>query len=106
MNPDYAEAYLSRGLDYHSEGRFDRAIQDYSKAIELNPDYAEAYASRGEAWLHKSEWENAKADLIAARNMGFNIVGSFHNDYESVEDFEAKHGVKMPEDLAALLRRN
>ena len=106
LNPDYAEAYLNRGLDYHSEGRFDRAIQDYSKAIELNPDYAEAYASRGEAWLHKSEWENAKADLIAARNMEFNIVDSFHNDYKSIEDFEEKQDVKVPKGLAALLRRN
>ena len=28
-----------------------------------------------------------------------------HNIYESVEDFAAKLGVKMPEDIAALLQR-
>ena len=28
------------------------------------------------------------------------------NDYKNVEDFEVKHGVKVPEDLAALLKGN
>ena len=35
---------------------------------------------------------------------GFDIVAAFHNAYGSVEDFEAKHGVEVPEDIAALLR--
>ena len=57
-------------------------------------------------WLHLSEWEKAKADLSTAKEMGNDIAESFHNDYESVEDFEAKHGVKVPEDIASLLSRN
>ena len=31
------------------------------------------------------------------------IITSFHNDYESVGDFEGRNEVKLPEDLAAML---
>ena len=62
-----------------------------------------AYNNRGEAWLHLQEWEKAKEDLTTAKNMGWDIIDSFRNDYESVKDFEQKHNVKMPEDIAAML---
>ena len=35
--------------------------------------------------------------------MGADIVDSFHNDYASVEDFEQKTGIQLPEDIAAML---
>ena len=35
--------------------------------------------------------------------MGADIIASFHNDYESVPDFEGKHEVKLPEDIAEML---
>ena len=100
-----AGVYSNRGLAYYKTGDFEKAIKDYSKAIDLNPYSAMIYSNRGEAWLHLKEWEKAKADLIIAKDMGNDIVESFHNDYESVEDFEAKNGVKLPEDIAALLRQ-
>ena len=104
LNPKLAEAYTNRGVAYYRKSEFDRAIQDYNKAIDLKPEYADAYTNRGEAWLHLREWEKAKADLSTAKGMGHDIVAAFHNDYESVADFEAKHDVKVPEDIAALLR--
>ena len=100
-----AGVYSNRGLAYYKTGDFEKAIKDYSKAIDLNPYSAMIYSNRGEAWLHLKEWEKAKADLITAKDMEHDIVESFHNDYESVEDFEAKNGVKLPEDIAALLRQ-
>ena len=106
LNPEYAKAYYNRGVAYAKKGEFDLAIQDYTKAIDLNPEYADAYCNRGEAWLHLREWEKAKANLITAKNMENDIVASFHNDYESIEAFEVKRGVKVPEDIAALLRRD
>ena len=104
LNPEGAGAYYNRGNTYYHKGEFDRAIQDYDKAINLNSEYAEAYNNRGRTWLHLREWEKAKSDLRTAKDMGFDIAASFHNDYESVEDFEAKRGVKVPEDIAALLK--
>ena len=71
--------------------------------IQLKPDLAEAYCNRGEAWLHLREWHKAKSDLMDAENMGLDIIASFHNDYASVEDFEQKTGIQLPEDIIALL---
>ena len=56
--------------------------------------------------MHLQEWEKARADLTTAKGMEFDIVAYFHTDYENVEDFEAQHGVKVPEDIAALLSRD
>ena len=55
------------------------------------------------ALLHLQDWEKVKADLTIARNMGENIITLFHDSYSSIEDFEQKHNVKLPEDIAAML---
>ena len=57
------EAYVNRGTAYTHKGKYDRAIQDYDKAIELNPNHAEAYSNRGIAFLRKSEYDSAIQDF-------------------------------------------
>ena len=49
------------------------------------------------------EWDKARADLIAAKGMEVDIIASFHRDYESVSDFEDRKGIKLPEDISAML---
>ena len=105
LNPNFTLAYMNRGFVYLRKGNYDHAIEDGNKAVELKPDYPEAYSNRGEAWLHLQEWEKARSDLTAARERGVDIIASFHNDYESVADFEQKNGVKLPSDLATMLTR-
>ncbi len=105
LNPNYADAYNNRGVTYHRKGDFDTAIKDFNTAIELNPDDAETYCNRGEAWMHLHEWDKAKADLTVARDKGVDIIASFHNDYESVADFEQQNGVQVPPALAEMLTR-
>ena len=106
LKPNDAETYNNRGAAYYRKGELDKAIQDYNTTIALNSEFADAYSNRGEVWLHLREWEKAKADFSTAKNMGVDIVASFHNEYESIEDFEAKHGVQVPEDIGALLSRD
>ena len=119
LDPNYAIAYNNRGMAYSLKGEVDgsttrpdsptsehaviRAIKDYNSAIGLNPKLAPAYYNRGVAWLRLSEWERAKSDLTVAREMGINIITEFHNDYDSVESFEQRNGVQLPEDIAAML---
>lgn len=59
--------------------------------------------NRGESWLHLQKWEEAKLDLTIAEDKGVDITTKFHNDYASVEEFEQKTDVQLPEDIAALL---
>ena len=105
FKPDFAVAYNNRGIAYAAKGDSDAAFADYNTAIDLDPEDAIAYNNRGEAWLHLKEWEKAKTDLMTAKDMRVDIIACFQNVYKSVEDFEAKNGVKIPKDIAALLRQ-
>ena len=104
LAPEDAGIYCNRGLASRHKGDFEAAIEDYNRAIALDPGDARFYFNRGEAWLHLKEWHEAKTDLTTAKDMDCDTVESFYNDYESVEDFEARNEVKLPEDIAALLQ--
>jgi tetratricopeptide (TPR) repeat protein len=47
INPNYAEAYLNRGIAYRNLKDYQNAIRSYDRAIEINPNDAEAYFNRG-----------------------------------------------------------
>ena len=74
LNQESADTYYSSGLAHSKNGELGKAIQDYSKAIELKPDFADAYYNRGGAWLRLGEREKAKADLATARNLGSDTI--------------------------------
>ena len=103
LKPDDAAVYVLRGIAYQRHGDFENAIADYNTAITLKANYAEIYYNRGEAWLHLQKWQQAKADLTTAKDSGVDIVAGFQNDYNDVGDFEKQTGIKLPEDIAALL---
>ncbi len=105
LEPNDAETYRMRGVAYRMKGEPGKAIENYSFAIKLKSDYAEAYGARSEAWLHLKEWEKAKADLIQVKNLGIDIAAAFHNDYESIADFEQKNDIQLPEDIVMMLKQ-
>jgi tetratricopeptide (TPR) repeat protein len=47
INSNDADAYYNSGLTYYESGQYHKAIDDYTKAIELNPEDAKAYVGRG-----------------------------------------------------------
>ena len=103
LNPLLEKLYYNRGKVYASQNNFDMAITDYSTAIQLNPSYMRAYYHRAKVYLQQQQWEKAKTDLINVRNRGIDIIALFQNDYKSVKDFERQIGVKLPDDIAAML---
>ena len=103
LDPHSDIAYYNRGLAYTKKGIYEEAIVNYTQAIQLNPGLAQAYNNRGEALLHMEEWEKAKSDLITAGEKGANIINVFRNDYESIEAFEQKYGIRLPPDIEAML---
>ena len=104
LAPKFTEAYVKRGLAYFQIGKFECAIRDYDKVLELKPKFIEVYAARGIIYLHIEKWESAKLDLIFAANLRVDIINAFHKLYESVEDFEQKNDVQLPEDIATILK--
>ena len=103
LEPGYAETYFYRGLTFFMKRDYRRAIEDFTNVIQLNPENAIVYTNRGVMRLHLQEWEKAKTDLITAKNMGKDITVVFNIFYPNIADFEQKHNVKLPEDIAAML---
>jgi TonB family protein len=59
-------AYLERGRTYLLQDDNDRAIVDFTKAIELDPEGASAYNHRGVAYTSKRDFDSALADFDKA----------------------------------------
>jgi tetratricopeptide (TPR) repeat protein len=58
-----AEEYQARGFEHLNNGDYDRAIAEFTKAINLNPEYAEAYFDRGTAYYERSQVYYRDGDL-------------------------------------------
>lgn len=59
-----AEDYYNRGDAHFKKGETDRAILDFTKAIEMNPRFANAYYYRGMAYHRKKDYDQ----VISARS--------------------------------------
>jgi tetratricopeptide (TPR) repeat protein len=68
-NPRDAAALLSRASAFQSNGNMDRALADFSKAVEIKPNYAAAYERRGAAYAAKGDYVRAVADVTRAREL-------------------------------------
>jgi len=66
LNPQSAEAYYERGLEYQKQGQEERAIEDFDKAIRIDPEFAKAYRNRGYAYLNTKQYDLAIADNTRA----------------------------------------
>jgi tetratricopeptide (TPR) repeat protein len=74
-----AEFYLKRGEDYSGVQQYDRAIADYTTALELKPDYAEAYNDRGFAYYLKRDFDRAIADYTRAIELRPNYPKAYNS---------------------------
>ena len=103
LDSELGPAYHNRGLAYCKKLFPDQAIKDFTKAIQLDKRLVNAYNSRGIVWLFLRNWDNARADLNAAGNMGVDIIANFCSSYGSVAGFEQMTGIQLPGDIAAML---
>jgi tetratricopeptide (TPR) repeat protein len=74
-----AIAYNNRGNTYARLNEQERAIEDYSKAIELNPNFADAYNNRGSAYAGLNEHRRAIEDYNKAIELNPNYAKAYYN---------------------------
>ena len=84
---------------------FKKAVEHYTEAIQERPDFPQAYNNRAELRLRLGDWKKAREDLKTADAQGQDLVQAFHNDFESVDDFEKKYEVNLPLDIANMLTK-
>lgn len=65
-SPNEPEAYYWRGIEQADHGRYDPAIIDYTRAIELDPAYVDALKARAFAYNAIGKADAARADLRLA----------------------------------------
>ena len=71
---DPSENHFKAGLDWHEKGRFQNAIDEYDKAIELDADFVQAYVKRADAWLATGDWAKALWDYDEVINREDRLV--------------------------------
>ena len=71
--------YFNSGVDYGRKGEYDRAIQDFTKAIQINPKDAEAYNNRGFAYEKKGEYDRAIQDFDKAIQINPKHARAYNN---------------------------
>ena len=64
------EAYYYRGCARVNAMKFDEAIADFEKAIELKPDYADAYFNLGRTYYMKHDEDKACENYKLAEKYG------------------------------------
>ena len=103
LDPNCASAYSNRGNARLIKGELELGIQDCAAAIQLEPNNAIAYFSRGLGELFLSCYAEAKQDLRAAQDLGYDVATSFHHEHGTVGDLEKKCDIRVPADIAAML---
>jgi tetratricopeptide (TPR) repeat protein len=58
--------YSNRGVTYANLGRYDEALADHTRAIDLDPAYATAYSNRGLTYKNLGRYDEALADFTRA----------------------------------------
>jgi tetratricopeptide (TPR) repeat protein len=90
-------AYLNRALIFMDNKRFDAAIADFNKAIEMSPRNARAYLGRGIALAYQRQFSMAIADLNRAIDLdpkapnAYNIRGMIYTQIgnpRAIADFQ------------------
>ena len=67
LNKD-KEAYYNRGNAYNRQYELNKAIEDYTKAIEIDDTYEEAYYERAWLYIKKNEFNNVIQDCTRIIN--------------------------------------
>ena len=66
-NPNLANAYFGRALDYMLVQDFAEAIEDFNKVIELDPSFAMAYFNRAVVRYKRLEYELSQTDTYSSQ---------------------------------------
>lgn len=71
VEPDNANYYYLRGVNWYFLQEWDKAIKDFDKTLELNPQYTDAYLKRAKAKNKNNNFVGALIDYNNARNESF-----------------------------------
>jgi len=75
-----AELYVWRGNIWYNKKKYDKAIADYNKALEINPKYEIALYNRGLGLVAKKEYDKAIVNFTDVIKLHSECAYVFYND--------------------------
>lgn len=95
---DLSVAHYNRAIEYRKAGQYDRAVEDYSRALALQPDDAGTYDNRGVAYVLMGDYDRGLQDFDTAITLQPKNIGAHFNralTYERMGRFtEALVGIQ------------
>ncbi|MFN8659995.1 MAG: tetratricopeptide repeat protein [Candidatus Obscuribacterales bacterium] len=88
-DPSYAAAYTERGICYMDQKNFEKARQDFDRAIQLNPLSGDAHLARGKLLLEMDRPTSALSDLASCKQLAFApaLPGELPANYYGAPDY-------------------
>ncbi len=90
--PEYPTGYNNRGLEYQKLGQMDRAIDDFTKTLEIDPNNFKAYANRAITYGDMGQWDKQVDDCSKSIEINPNNQTTYSNRglaYENLGDWES-----------------
>ena len=104
---DYGEAYATRGKAYNSMREFQRALEDFDRAISLRVKDREVDADRCVSLMQLRKWEKLKESLAElkkrAQKEETDPSLNINAWLKSLEEHAEREGLELPEDIKAML---
>ena len=94
-----AAEHNSKGLALMKEDKYDQALDEFNKALEIEPDYLEAIKNKGNTYYYKADIEKALEcyELTIKKDPsywnGYNNIGNIYfdqNENEKAEEYYRK----------------
>ena len=85
-----AQEHLIAGQNYTDQKQWDRAIDEFNKAIEIDPNLAGAYSGRGDAFSYRREYDRALADYTMVIQLEPNNAAAYYsrgNAYDEKDEY-------------------
>ncbi len=73
-----ARSFYKLGNEYYEKGDFDRAIENYNRAVEMDPAYDKAYYNRGLAYACKEDYDRAISDINKVIELKPEFAEAYH----------------------------
>lgn len=86
--PQNAEDYFKNGYEKRIRQKFQEAIKDFNKAIELNPNYERAYFYRGDAKANLQDYHGAIEDYNKAIKFTPRRIPVVYHYYRGISYFK------------------
>lgn len=92
LDDQNADAFYNRGWIYEYRGEFEKAVEDYTRAIDIDKAHADAYYNRGLIYIRQGKYTLAITDftqVIKQKGEDADVFNNRGNAYMQLNKYES-----------------